>query len=581
MHTFRGKSIQFIVTISFTIISILSITILGNFLYFKVANLNKKNFMKNTELILDQVNLNLDYYIKNMMSISDSIYYNIIKNSEYDAKAFYDSAKITHNINKDFLVNISIFSEEGKLIDSYPNKQLNYNIEVGKQEWFTSAVKNQENLHFSLPKKQNLFKDTLVNEIISLSRSIEIYDENGQTKQGIMLLDMNYRGIEQIFNDITITENSYVYLTNNIGNIIYYPDKIQDFTENNAISSQYSDGSIYEEFNGMKRLITLKTVGYTAWKIVSVIPTSDITNMYRGIGVFFVMLMILMILILIFVNKLVSKKISGPLINLTNKVIEFENGNEETDFVVGGSYEVEHLGNALNFMVMKMNRLIRNIIIEQESKRKLELDILQAQINPHFLYNTLDSVIWMVECEKNKEAIVMTSALAKLFRISLNKGKNLLLLSDEINHIESYLTIQKIRYKDRFDVEINIGEGLENLQTLKLIIQPIIENAIYHGVESLYDEGEIKIDVFRDDLFLFIVISDNGIGIKEEKLETILKKKRNFKSNGSGVGLRNVNERIKLYFGDEYGLTIKSELDIGTEVTITLPIIEAKVEKVE
>ncbi|MGL5821868.1 MAG: sensor histidine kinase [Sarcina sp.] len=534
--------------------------------------------MKNTELILEQVNLNLDYYIKNMMSISDSIYYNIIKNSEYDPKAFYDSAKITHNINKDFLVNISIFSEDGQLIDSYPNKQLNFNIEVEKQEWFTSAIKNQENLHFSLPKKQNIFMDTLVNEVISLSRSIEIYDGNGQTKQGIMLLDMNYRGIEQIFNDIGITENSYVYLTNNIGNIIYYPDKIKGSLENNAISSQYRDGSIYEEFNGIKRLVTLKTVGYTAWKIVSVIPTSDITNMYKGIGVFFVMLMILMILILIFVNKLVSKKISEPLINLTNKVIEFENGNgnERTDFVVGGSYEVEHLGNALNFMVMKMNRLIRNIIIEQESKRKLELDILQAQINPHFLYNTLDSVIWMVECDKNKEAIVMTSALAKLFRISLNKGENLLLLSDEIKHIESYLTIQKIRYKDRFDVEINIGEGLENLQTLKLIIQPIVENSIYHGLESLYDEGEIKIDIFRKDLFLFIIIQDNGLGIKSENLETILKKKRNFKSTGSGVGLRNVNERIKLYFGDEYGLTIKSELDVGTEVIMKLPIIEAR-----
>ncbi|MGL5765817.1 MAG: sensor histidine kinase, partial [Sarcina sp.] len=203
-------------------------------------------------------------------------------------------------------------------------------------------------------------------------------------------------------------------------------------------------------------------------------------------------------------------------------------------------------------------------------------DILQAQINPHFLYNTLDSVIWMVECDKNKEAIVMTSALAKLFRISLNKGENLLLLSDEIKHIESYLTIQKIRYKDRFDVEINIGEGLENLQTLKLIIQPIVENSIYHGLESLYDEGEIKIDIFREDLFLFIIIQDNGLGIKSENLETILKKKRNFKSTGSGVGLRNVNERIKLYFGDEYGLTIKSELDVGTEVIIKLPIIEAR-----
>ena len=574
MKIFKGKSIHFTVSVSFTVISMISTIILGQFLYLKVASTNKELFKQNTESSLEQINLNVDYYLKNMMSISDSIYYNIIKKSKYNKEDFYESASILHNINKDFLVNISIFSEDGDIILGYPYQKMNSNINVSSQDWFLSAIKSQENLHFSLPKKQNLFLDTDVTDIISLSRSIELTNENGVTKQGILLIDMNFRGIEQIFKNINISQNGYVFLTDKIGNIIYHPDMNNNIVENNAITSQYEDGSIEEVFNGSKRLATVKTVGYTAWKIISIIPSEDIMTTYKSLKVFFVILTLISIFILILVNKLVSKKITRPLIELTNKVIDFENGNDKSDLNVNGSYEVEHLSSALTHMVFKMNILIKNIIIEQDKKRKIELDVLQAQINPHFLYNTLDSVIWMIEGEKNKEAINMIKALARLFRISLSKGENIIKVSSEIEHIKNYLTIQKIRYKSRFEYKINIAENIQELLTIKLIMQPIVENSIYHGLEHMYDEGEIVIDVLTQEDFLIIRIKDNGCGMTSDISSELLNKDRKLIPKGSGVGIRNVNERIKLHFGDDYGVFIYSEPDEGTLITLKLPLLK-------
>ena len=208
---------------------------------------------------------------------------------------------------------------------------------------------------------------------------------------------------------------------------------------------------------------------------------------------------------------------------------------------------------------------------EQEEKRKSELDALQSQINPHFLYNTLDSIMWMIESERYEEAISMVHALGKLFRISLSKGKNIITVGDELLHARSYLDIQNYRLQNKFTSYFDVEEGIEKYKTIKLIIQPLIENAIYYGMEYMDGEGEIYIRAYTRGNDLFMEVQDNGPGMPREQVEKLLLEDTETRSKGSGIGLRNVHQRIQLYFGWDYGLEIVSEPDEGTTVRIHLP----------
>jgi two-component system, sensor histidine kinase YesM len=246
-------------------------------------------------------------------------------------------------------------------------------------------------------------------------------------------------------------------------------------------------------------------------------------------------------------------------------------GDFDINLDVKGEDEVKHLSKSFNIMVVKIRQLMEQIISEQEAKRKSDFKALQAQINPHFLYNTLDSIVWMNENRKYEGVTTMVEALARFFRVSISKGNEIISVSDEREHARSYLIIQKIRYKDMFDFTIEAQPEVLVCKTLKLILQPIIENAIYHGIKQLHEKGEIKITAsLKDNKILFQVI-DNGYGIKPAFLKGILDRESKNEQN-SGVGLKNVNERIKLCFGQEFGLDIISELDIGTTVNFSIPL---------
>ncbi len=256
---------------------------------------------------------------------------------------------------------------------------------------------------------------------------------------------------------------------------------------------------------------------------------------------------------------------------------ELEKGVESVDFNVDGPYEVEHLSHSVQSMISTMRHLMEDVLRQEEEKRRSELDVLQSQINPHFLYNTLDSVVWMTENGRTQEAVVMLTALARFFRISLSKGSNIIPIGDEIEHARNYLTIQKMRYKNKFSADISVEPGVEKLYTIKLIIQPILENAIYHGMEYADGDGEIHIRAFREGETVVIEVEDNGPGMSEEIVEQLLKPTRDVsvpKAKGSGIGFRNVHQRIQLTFGNAYGLTIRSEPDNGTVVRICLPVLE-------
>ena len=580
MSYYKKASIQYIISISFTIVAVMGMMVVGGALYLRFSNSTEEMVSKNSQSIIEQVNLNLDSYLRSMMKISDTIYYRVIKKTDLSVQNIDMEMDLIYEANKDYLISITLFSEYGEVIESYPLQQLKKSIDPRENEWFQNAKNRRENLHFSTPHVQNLFYDPNYKYtwVVSLSRAVEI-NENGKVSSGVLLVDMNFSGIEQICKNVEVSKNGYVYLIDRDGEIIYHPRQQLIYSnlvnENNYEAAKYEDGNHIEKFQGNKRLVTVKTVGYTGWKLVAISPMSDITADYYGFRVFAIFIMFFAIFILISINMFVSSRIANPIKALENAVNDFEEGVVNLNIPENGSYEVQHLAKAIKSMVKQMNLLMENVMKEQEAKRKSELNALQAQINPHFLYNTLDSIIWMIENENYNGSIIMVTALARFFRISLSKGKNVITVRDELEHARNYLTIQNIRYKNKFTYNIESEEDVLNLTSIKLIVQPLIENAIYHGMEYMSGEGEILVKAYKNEGDLYIDIIDNGLGMPQEVADKLLISKISSQQRkGSGIGLRNVHERIKLYFGENYGLEIYSEPDEGTTIRIHMPCME-------
>ena len=281
-------------------------------------------------------------------------------------------------------------------------------------------------------------------------------------------------------------------------------------------------------------------------------------------------------------NRLISRKISKPIRKLDESVKTYEAGGKP-DIYIGGSSEIRHLGYSVQRSYERIETLMGEIIRQQNERRKSELDALQSQINPHFLYNTLESITWMVEAQKNEEAVIMISELAKLLRVSLSRGKTIIPVKDELQHSRSYMNIQLMRYKERFQMEFQTDKEIEDYCIVKLVIQPILENAIYYGVGNMDedDEGKITVRGEKKEDDIYIIIEDNGMGMRKEVLENILKDNNKVPKHGSGVGVINVHSRIQLMFGEQYGLEIYSEPDEGTRVVIHIPAIPYTKENAE
>ena len=277
-----------------------------------------------------------------------------------------------------------------------------------------------------------------------------------------------------------------------------------------------------------------------------------------------------MTMMLAVINRIVSVRISSPILKLKDSVMEYEAG-EKPYIYIGGSLEIRHLGYSIQRSYEQIDTLMNKIVLEQNERRKSELDALQSQINPHFLYNTLDSITWMIEGERNDDAVCMISELAKLFRISLSKGRTVISIKDELQHAKSYMNIQKIRYKNFFSIVFDIDEEICSCCIVKLVLQPILENAINYGVSVMDDGGEIKVSGKKEGGNIILSVSDNGVGMSEEDVKLILTDSRRVHTRGSGVGLVNVNNRIQILFGKEYGLIVESEPDVGTIVSICIP----------
>ncbi|HOF99947.1 MAG TPA: sensor histidine kinase [Clostridia bacterium] len=570
-----GKgSIRYSVFISFTVSAFAAIVLSGLTFYARFSSQLQSNVRSENRQLVEQVNQSLNSYLRSMIRLSDSISYGVIKNTDLEASSIDDKLQLLYDNNTNLVENIVLFDAAGNVLATAPPATLKKGVDVTRQEWFRRALAQTENLHFSTPMVQNMFASSegSYSYVVSLSCAVEL-TYGMRTDQGVLLITLKYGAISELFSNTSLINDGYIYLTGSDGTILYHPKQqliaTGRYLEDSASAAALSDGTHTVETGARPSTLIVRSAGYTGWKVVGVIPQVGLTLDTARDFLFLAMIFLAYFAALVLINALISTRLTRPIQQLENSVRRLERGEGEAIYI-GGSYEVQHLGRSVQQMVDQMRKLTLDIVREHEEKQRHELDALQAQINPHFLYNTLDIIVWMIERNKPEEAVRIVTALARLFRISLSKGRNFIPVRDELEHTRNYLTIQQMRYKDKFTYSIDAPEETLELAVIKLVVQPIVENAIYHSMDFMDGEGEIRVTVRVEGSDLFISVSDNGIGMPQDLVDRLLVEHFPI-SKGSGVGLKNVNERIRLYAGDAYGVIIESELDVGTTITLRLP----------
>ncbi len=413
----------------------------------------------------------------------------------------------------------------------------------------------------------------LLNEypwVVSISTRIRQADGTEQ----IVVLDSRFSQIASYVDTVGVGSHGYCFIMDQDGTIIYHPQQQLIFAglkeENTQNMTAHSDGS-YEE-NSL--IYTIRTRKGSSWRIVAVSFVDElIEGRLKDCLILLAGLLLIVLAATIVSSVVLSRYISRPIHSLNKAMGEFEANAEGFSYEpVYGSLEVTSLSNAFGHLVIRIQELMNQVRNEEIVLRKTELRALQAQINPHFLYNTLDSIAWMCEEGRTKDAVEMVNALARLFRISISKGHELIPVEKEVEHAKSYLQIQKFRYKNQFQYSFAVQESCLHYYCNKITLQPIIENAIYHGLNRMIDEGFIEIKIFEDGGDVVFTVEDNGVGMTKEQCESILHKE--VKGQTGGIGIKNVNDRVKIYFGEQYGMKIESELDEGTKVSIRMPKLE-------
>ena len=531
----------------------------------------EKDAVEKVDRQIGSLTQSIEKEISSVNNLVNEIYYQDIKKYDCDNAEFKTIMKQQLSNESDRINSISLYDIDGNTVWSFGDAK---NISASSKSWFKNAKRNIETIQYG---RRRLVEPSLSGYVMDVSRYVE-YIDHGYMKPGILLVEYYTEPIESILERYSNQLSAYCYLMDESNNFIYHPFELRMasglYQEKTVSAALKSNNYVIKNINHEEWLIERKQIGYTGWNIVVVNSMSNLAIENRRFHNIIWIILLLVGAVMILFDIQVFRNFTDPVYRLLNTMEEFGRGDYETRAKEEGIGELKNLSANFNIMADQLQKQMEEIRQNEREKQKMEKKLLQSQINPHFLYNTLDSIIWMIHSEEYEGAAEMVSSLAKFFRISLSQGKDMIPLGKELEHATSYLKIQNIRFKDKFDFHVEADPKLMKYLIPKLSIQPLLENAIYHGMEGMYDDGEILISVYEEDGNIKIDVADNGLGMTEEKLEYIMHKQVVSSKRGSGIGVRNVNERIQLIYGKQYGITISSELDEGTTATIIIPKME-------
>ncbi len=576
----RFESIQSSMTFSFVVLiaGVLGLSSLLSF-YF-VQQSNRESAVFYTKEIISQMSHNIEYYTREMESVTRSI------TTNYDTLRYFNDdehmTELQRELIRDRVVNqlsslldsrkditsAALFGSNGQVI-SYNDKPIRSYTDFTRSDWYKGASENGGRPYITGSYVQNIYEDQYP-WVVSMSSMM--YDSFSKSSIGIMVLDMNYATINEICSGVSLGDQGYVYILDRDGAVVWHPK--QQLVHSNLYKELLTeiigreDGIYEEEVNGADKVYIVETSDSTGWRIVAVMDGKEMVQNLDQLSALFILIAVISILTSFFIARTISATLSRPIRRLKKSMLEVQKGNLDEEVRIDNRNEIGDLSHTFNAMTNEIKELLDANFKAQRLKRKSEFKALQAQINPHFLYNTLDSIIWMSLANKKDEVVEMTSALAKLFRLSINKGDELITIQGEVDHVTNYLKIQKYRYESKLSYDIHLEPSVKNYWTQKLILQPLVENAIYHGIKLKAEGGHINVMIFEDEDTLVMRVSDNGIGMDEQRLGDVRALNT---SSKSGVGTKNVIERLKLVYGDKVDIEFESKLEVGTSVTIRIP----------
>ena len=578
----KFKSIQSV------IFAVLSVLLLGAVIIITVISLSYtrsaifENSVLYTQTITKQINQNIDSYIDYMENTS----YLVSSNEDVQKYLFGDTAdpEARDRILSQFetildsrsdILNLGIIAENGRMLINNGQRLTNQDLDIHSQEWYTNALEGRESVYLTSSHVQHIISGERP-WVITLSRGIRNKEMGtGQEKEGVFFIDLNYSAISELCDQSMVGNQGYAFIVDADGNIVYHPQQQQLYNElqtENIDLVMNAGSDIVTWGDGInKKMYSISRSEKTGWTVVDCVRVEELLRRSNEAQSIYVLVAIGLMAVALFFSRFVAKSITLPIQRLCDSMERVQEGDfSVSDIVVDSENEIGSLTKSFNVMTQRIHELMAQNIREQEAKRKSELKALQSQINPHFLYNTLDSIIWMAEGKKNEEVVLMTASLARLLRQSISNEDELVSIGQEIEYARGYLTIQKMRYKDKLEFWIEVEPSILNIRLIKLVLQPVIENAIYHGLKYKESRGLLLVKGFMKNGNAVLQVIDDGVGMDQETLDHIYERhKVDYHSNG--VGIYNVQKRLQLYYGNEYGIVYESKPGEGTTATITIP----------
>ena len=539
-----------------------------------------ENSSEYTHTIIQQMNQNIDSYIDYMENIAYLISSNedvqdYLFDEKIDNEGRYRILNQLQTIldSRSDIRNVGIISKNGRMLINDGSKSVNQDLDLNTQEWYATALEKPNGPILTSSHVQHIISGERP-WVITLSRGIRDRSGSGE-KEGVFFIDLNYSAISGLCDQSTVGTKGYAFILDAKGNIVYHPQQQQLYnelqTENISLIMDTDEDTVLTGTGNDGKLYSISRSEKTGWTVVDCTNVKELLSKSRQAQSVYVLTAIILVIVALLFSRFMARSITLPIQKLRDSMKKVQEGDfSVSDVVVDSKNEIGSLTKSFDVMTHRIHELMEQNVHEQEEKRKSELKALQSQINPHFLYNTLDSIIWMAEGKKNEEVVLMTASLARLLRQSISNEDEVVPIANEVEYARGYLTIQKMRYKDKLEFQIDVDSSILYIPLIKLVLQPIIENAIYHGLKYKESKGLLIVKGFMKDGNAVLQVIDDGVGMDEETLAHIYDKhKVNYHSNG--VGVYNVQKRLKLYYGEDYGITYTSELGKGTTATITIP----------
>lgn len=573
-RTGRLKSLKLQIIVAYLLASLLTIALIGVVLYLGISSAVLSDNLHQSEMAVEQSGITVKNYMDKVSDFAGILETNPATQRYFTAEDKNpideeDILALTASMQgaEPYLLSVILVGDDGRLVTNEEELKMSMSSDMMKESWYVDALESGGMPSLTSARMQNFNMDK-DHWVISLSQEMKTSDG---THLGVLVMDFKYSVIEDYLQMVDLGKGGYRYILNSNDEVVYHHDTsyfVAGKKKDALIQMSHMDVG-YDA--AMNVLIHKYPIEGTDWTLYGVATLDNLEVIKRQLIETIIFVGGIGLLGMFLVGLYLASQVTGSIKRLEEAMASIDDDLSQEMLVLDGTTEIVSLAEHYNDMLTRIRDLMADVSTKEQAIRAYELNVLHSQINPHFLYNTLDTIVWMAEFGNSEKVIHITKALARFFRLSLSGGSEMTTIENEVDHVRQYLFIQKERYGEQLNYKIDLEEGLEAISIPKIILQPLVENAIYHGIRQLERPGQIKVEVHKTGANIEMMVTDNGEGFDTNN--TTKGSERGEVKLG-GVGLKNVDQRLKLLYGKEYGVNVDSVIGEGTRIKLTLPIRE-------